>query len=189
MMYKSDSGAAGPKSRATRDPRVLVDNEPIAIRLDLRQHSPSGLSWGYAGSGPAQCALAILADHFNHHPEDASLVPAEERDRFVDEAAAVHRKRKHGKAYNLNADVAALVLYQEFKWAVVSGWPQSGDWHITSEQITRWIESVRQPLIAEAHKAVADAKASDGTEGQDRKSYTDTQDRKNYRVTNATRTA
>ena len=28
----------------------------------LRNHSPSGLEWGYAGSGPAQLALAILLD-------------------------------------------------------------------------------------------------------------------------------
>jgi len=31
-------------------------------RLDLRRHSPTGLSWGYGGSGPAQTALAIMAD-------------------------------------------------------------------------------------------------------------------------------
>jgi len=31
-------------------------------RLDLRNHSPTGLSWGYFGSGPSQCALAILCD-------------------------------------------------------------------------------------------------------------------------------
>lgn len=30
-------------------------------RLDLRNHSPTGLEWGYGGSGPAQLALAILA--------------------------------------------------------------------------------------------------------------------------------
>lgn len=36
---------------------------PLDPRLDLRNHSPTGLEWGYAGSGPAQCALAILADH------------------------------------------------------------------------------------------------------------------------------
>lgn len=35
---------------------------PLDWRLDLANHSPTGLSWGYAGSGPAQCALAILAD-------------------------------------------------------------------------------------------------------------------------------
>jgi len=30
--------------------------------LDIRQHSPTGLEWGYSGSGPAQLALAILHD-------------------------------------------------------------------------------------------------------------------------------
>jgi hypothetical protein len=31
-------------------------------RLDLVNHSPNGFEWGYLGSGPAQLALAILAD-------------------------------------------------------------------------------------------------------------------------------
>jgi hypothetical protein len=31
-------------------------------RLDLRDHSPTGFECGYLGSGPAQLALAILAD-------------------------------------------------------------------------------------------------------------------------------
>ena len=31
-------------------------------RLDLRSHSPAGFEFGYAGSGPAQQSLAILAD-------------------------------------------------------------------------------------------------------------------------------
>ena len=31
-------------------------------RLDLANHSPTGLSWGYQGSGPAQLSLALLAD-------------------------------------------------------------------------------------------------------------------------------
>lgn len=31
-------------------------------RLNLRNHSPTGLSWGFAGSGCAQLALAILCD-------------------------------------------------------------------------------------------------------------------------------
>jgi len=31
-------------------------------RLDLRNHSPTGFSWGYSGSGPAQLSLALLAD-------------------------------------------------------------------------------------------------------------------------------
>jgi hypothetical protein len=31
-------------------------------RLDLQNHSPTGFAWGYTGSGPAQLALAILAE-------------------------------------------------------------------------------------------------------------------------------
>lgn len=35
---------------------------PLRPRNDLRNHSPDGFAWGYGGSGPAQLALAILAD-------------------------------------------------------------------------------------------------------------------------------
>lgn len=34
----------------------------LAPRLDLYNHSPTGFEWGYGGSGPAQLALAILAN-------------------------------------------------------------------------------------------------------------------------------
>ena len=34
-------------------------------RTDLINHSPTGVCWGYCGSGPAQCALGILADYLN----------------------------------------------------------------------------------------------------------------------------
>ena len=50
-----------------RDPngkcRVQIDGaERLKLRLDLATHSPTGFEWGYGGSGPAQLALAILAD-------------------------------------------------------------------------------------------------------------------------------
>jgi hypothetical protein len=31
-------------------------------RTDLFKRCATGLDWGYAGNGPAQCALALLAD-------------------------------------------------------------------------------------------------------------------------------
>ena len=31
----------------------------LPLRLDLRNHSPTGFEWGYQGSGPAQLALAL----------------------------------------------------------------------------------------------------------------------------------
>ena len=36
--------------------------QPLTVRLDLFSRSPAGFSWGYGGSGPAQLALALLAD-------------------------------------------------------------------------------------------------------------------------------
>jgi Family of unknown function (DUF6166) len=35
---------------------------PLDPRFDIRSHSPTGFEWSYAGSGPAQLALALLAD-------------------------------------------------------------------------------------------------------------------------------
>lgn len=47
-----------------RDDEVTwaVDGEPVPLgpSLAIRDHSPDGFEWGYAGSGPAQSALAIL---------------------------------------------------------------------------------------------------------------------------------
>ena len=42
---------------------VTVNGRPLNPRLDLWNHSPTGFEWGYSGSGPAQLALAVLADH------------------------------------------------------------------------------------------------------------------------------
>jgi hypothetical protein len=42
---------------------VMVDGCRLNPRFDLSNHSPTGFEWGYAGSGPAQLALAVLADH------------------------------------------------------------------------------------------------------------------------------
>jgi hypothetical protein len=37
-------------------------NRVLDPRNDLYNHSPDGFEWGYGGSGPAQTALALLAD-------------------------------------------------------------------------------------------------------------------------------
>ncbi len=53
---------------------------PLAPRLDLWNHSPSGFSWGYAGSGPAQLALALAADVLG---DDARAVRIHQRLKFA----------------------------------------------------------------------------------------------------------
>lgn len=49
-VYVQEDGEKGPTYR------------PLHAFQEIRNHSPDGFNWGYAGSGPAQLALAILAD-------------------------------------------------------------------------------------------------------------------------------
>ena len=43
---------------------VSVNGRPLDPRIDLRKESATTFDWGYLGrGGPAQLALAILADH------------------------------------------------------------------------------------------------------------------------------
>jgi hypothetical protein len=62
---------------------VTVDGKPLAPRFDLRTLSKSGFEWTYEGAGPAQLALALLADHFG---EDAAALRHYER--FMREVVA-----------------------------------------------------------------------------------------------------
>jgi hypothetical protein len=55
--------------REGRAVTVTVDGRRLNPRHDLWNHSPSGFEWGYVGSGPAQLALAILADHLDDDTE------------------------------------------------------------------------------------------------------------------------
>ncbi len=42
---------------------VTVDGRKLPPRHDLKRLSPTGFEWTYEGHGPAQLALALLADH------------------------------------------------------------------------------------------------------------------------------
>lgn len=70
--------------KGTRAPdrcRVTVDGEPLNPRWNLRDYSPTGFSWGYNGSGPAQLALAILAHHLQN--DDRALIRHQDYKREV----------------------------------------------------------------------------------------------------------
>lgn len=67
---------------------VTVNGRLLNPRLDLWNHSPSGFEWGYGGSGPAQLALALLADHLG---DDAEAVKLHQDFKFVVVAKLDHR--------------------------------------------------------------------------------------------------
>jgi hypothetical protein len=55
---------------------VTVDGTPLPPRLDLKALSKAGFEWTYEGAGPAQLALALLADHLG---DDAAALRDYER--------------------------------------------------------------------------------------------------------------
>lgn len=51
----------------------IKHKEPIDWRLDEKNHSPTGLEWGYGGSGPSQLAWCILRECGLTQPQAAKL--------------------------------------------------------------------------------------------------------------------
>lgn len=79
----------------------------LPSRLDLANHSPTGFAWGYAGSGPAQLALALLCDYFSNE----------------------------GDLTREQAETQAFEWYQRFKFQVVAGLPVGQPWQIATPDI------------------------------------------------------
>ena len=52
---------------------VTVDGKPLPPRFDLKRLSATGFEWTYEGAGPAQLALALLADHLGDDAKALSL--------------------------------------------------------------------------------------------------------------------
>lgn len=75
--------------------------EPLDPRTDLANHSPTGFSWGYAGSGPSQLALAIAADLYG-----------DER------ALEVYQDLKHGLVADADGDARFVATEERVEGAV-----------------------------------------------------------------------
>ncbi|WP_248895330.1 DUF6166 domain-containing protein [Haloplanus halobius] len=58
-------GHRDPAAPVGEEVEVTADGEPLDCRYDLLSASPSGLEFGYGGSGPAQLAVAMLAHAFD----------------------------------------------------------------------------------------------------------------------------
>lgn len=59
--------------RSLAGAQVTVDGKPLDPRFDLKRLSPSGFEWTYEGNGPAQLALALLADHLGDNAKALAL--------------------------------------------------------------------------------------------------------------------
>jgi len=72
-------------------------------------HSPTGFEWAYGGSGPADLALSILADHFSEPADGEALFNSQ-----------------------------AWQLHQRFKWDIIAPAHHIGFILHTSD-ITQWL--------------------------------------------------
>jgi hypothetical protein len=62
--------------RTLRGIKVTVDGAPLPPRTDLHSFSKTGFEWTYAGPGPRQLALALLADHLGSDANALALSEA-----------------------------------------------------------------------------------------------------------------
>ena len=98
------------------------DGVYLKERREMARHS-QGLEWGYGGSGPAQCAIALLMDTL----EDA--------DHYVGAAG------RNIDIWGARCDEKAewvLNHYQKFKWEVVCGLDRKG-FSLPQEDVRAWI--------------------------------------------------
>ena len=120
-----------------RDPDGIVRCEVLdeggATPLNhVAVHSPDGFEYGYAGSGPADLALSILADYFE---EWDSTIPSKS---YSERGAAVPN---------------AWQFHQAFKFAMICG--QNGEGFSITEGAVRWWirqESLRRRRISRSKR-------------------------------------
>lgn len=83
----------------------------------VERHSPDGMNWSYGGSGPADLALSILADHFGE----------------------IQQARRSRAQFLSDKPLNCLRFYQKFKRAFVARWPAL-TFTISSRNIAEWIQ-------------------------------------------------
>jgi hypothetical protein len=110
-------------------------------------HSPTGFEWGYGGSGPADLALSILADHFGERPRTA--------------------------AYRLDPGRTwyCWSLHNYFLKDFVQHFPRAG-WSMTARDIETWlagnpelVEAIRARIALDEDFALIDALADKAEAG------------------------
>jgi hypothetical protein len=124
-----------------------TDGSASGVLRHVVRHSPTGFSWGYSGSGPADLARSLLIAALG----DDALCPGCYGARYIVWVEEDEPARPYHPAPNEDPDAAANVYrcsycddgyrhlpYQAFKFAFVAGWGDS--WEIRRSEILRWLK-------------------------------------------------
>lgn len=111
------------------DARVItvetVDGDLLGTMRHVERHSPDGPNWGYAGSGPADCARSLLIAALG----DAIAVCSE---------CAGHGTTMTGVSCGFCDGGYTRLPYQTFKNRVVAH--LDTDWVLSRDQILAWLD-------------------------------------------------
>lgn len=121
-------------------------------------HSPTGMGWGYAGSGPADCARSLLIAALG--PDKARCPECNGTQLVIfDQSAPTGSARpynpaadgprdlldpeRYGKCWTCTGGWAPLP-YQAFKFEYVAKWPTSpGEWRMRRSAIRAWYAAAK----------------------------------------------
>jgi hypothetical protein len=111
---------------------VFADGEPMRLRLELDGGSPTGLAWGYSGSGPWQLALALLVETYG--AEALGFGSTMRREQDARELVSAFRtevvaKLAHGTGWTMTPDEVrekAEALRKASRRGKASGGPAAG---------------------------------------------------------------
>lgn len=107
----------------------LVDGSTVPLRHVVK-HSPTGFSWGYGGSGPAELARCVLLDALKQLGVDVKC------------AACEGGRRSDGEGSCWECDGGWRLrpgVYQDFKFERVARWPQGEPWRLEFSDVEAWI--------------------------------------------------
>jgi hypothetical protein len=119
------------------------------------RHSPTGFSWGYGGSGPADLARSILIHALG---EDARCPDCAGTGKVVyrlddGEGASPYNPRvSPGEYGDAGFTVSSCwaddcgsgyrrLPYQDFKFQFVATWPAHGEWRMSRADVLAWLEA------------------------------------------------
>jgi hypothetical protein len=142
--------------RTGAQPLTVIERLPHIVK-----HSPTGMGWGYSGSGPADLARSLLihalgddarctvcdgSNNVVHDTATHSDVPAQRADemRRVDEHLAAARFSPPMPCLACEGGWALPpATYQRFKFNVIAGLPQAG-WTLTRADVLAWYHRYRR---------------------------------------------
>lgn len=137
---------------------IEVDGKVMGPLAHAAKHSPSGLSWGYLGSGPADLARSLLIDALGDDARCAVCAGTGEVVYDITTGCEIPSRRATSQLVVVNGETASQPrysepmgclecengcavlpsVYQPFKRDVVAYLPEDG-WTLTRAEIRDWV--------------------------------------------------